>query len=125
MITRATTMMAMTMAMLSMMTVCLYLCISICPPGSVRLFHSFILDIYITLLQVHYHSGALPTTALILYRSYHAEALQATASEGLAQGPYLAARVEFEPATLQVQGTESTILSHHAPTVVLSTDSAV
>ena len=27
-------------------------------------------------------------------------------SEGLAQGPYVAARVEFEPATLQIQGTE-------------------
>src|SRR6218665_2562837 len=27
-------------------------------------------------------------------------------SEGLAQGPYAAARVEFEPVTLQTQGTE-------------------
>src|SRR6218665_2754937 len=31
------------------------------------------------------------TTALILYRSLHAEALQSTASEGLAQDPYFAA----------------------------------
>ena len=29
-------------------------------------------------------------------------------SEGLAQGPYLVARVRFEPATLQMQGTELT-----------------
>jgi len=30
---------------------------------------------------------------------FHAEAPQATASERLAQGPYMAARVVFEPAT--------------------------
>jgi len=34
---------------------------------------------------------------LTLSRSLHAEALQATVSEGLAQGPYLAARAGFEP----------------------------
>ena len=33
---------------------------------------------------------------------------QATVSQGLAQGPYVAARVEFEPATLWTQGTELT-----------------
>ena len=32
--------------------------------------------------------------------------LQATASERLAQGPYVVARVGFEPATLWTQGTE-------------------
>src|SRR6218665_303198 len=37
---------------------------------------------------------------LTLYRSLHAEALTATASEGLAQGSYVAARAGFEPATL-------------------------
>src|SRR6218665_527118 len=31
--------------------------------------HSFILDIFIALLQVHYHSEALLTTALILFWS--------------------------------------------------------
>ena len=30
-------------------------------------------------------------------------------SEGLAQGPYVVARVEFESATLRTQGTELTI----------------
>ena len=39
--------------------------------------------------------------------------IQATTSEGLAQGPYVAARVRFEPATLRMQGTEP--LNHHAP----------
>ena len=54
-------------------------------------------------LQVHYCLEALPTTALILLTR---EALQATVSEGLAQGPYVTTRVGFEPATLRTQGTE-------------------
>ena len=53
-------------------------------------------------------SEALPTIAMTLYGSLHAEALQATVSEGLAQGPYAAARVGFEPATLQSKGSDST-----------------
>jgi len=36
-------------------------------------------------------SEALITTAMTLWRSLHAAALQATVSEGLAQGPYMAA----------------------------------
>ena len=45
-------------------------------------------------------------------------------SEGLAQGPYVAARVEFEPVTLWTQGTELTTvsprptLSHRAPILI-------
>ena len=35
---------------------------------------------------------------------YHG--IQATTSEGLAQGPYVAARVGFEPATFHTEGTE-------------------
>ena len=50
--------------------------------------HSFIPDISIAPLQVHYYSEALPTRALILCRSQDAKALEATTSEGLAQGPY-------------------------------------
>ena len=34
--------------------------------------------------------------------------VQATMSEGLPQGPYVAAKVGFEPATLSMQGTELT-----------------
>ena len=34
--------------------------------------------------------------------------IQATTSEGLAEGPYVAARVGFEPVTLQIQGIELT-----------------
>ena len=35
-------------------------------------------------------------------------AIQATVSEELGQGPYVAARVGFEPATLRTQGAELT-----------------
>ena len=45
---------------------------------------------------------------------FHAEAPQATASEGLAQGPYVAARVGVKPMTLRTKA--STLpMSHHAP----------
>ena len=65
--------------------------------------------------MIHFHSASLGislsdtlrTTALILRRSLHAEALQATASEGLAQRSYMAARVGFEPATFRTKGTET------------------
>ena len=59
--------------------------------------YSFIQVISIAPLQVHYCSEALPTTK-------HAEAPQATASEGLAHGPYVAARAGFEPATHRTKG---------------------
>ena len=39
---------------------------------------------------------------------FHAEAPQAIASEGLAQGPYMVARAGFEPTTLRTKGNEST-----------------
>jgi len=40
---------------------------------------------------------------------------KATVSEGLAQGPYVAARVVFQPATLRTQGTPNLPLRHHVP----------
>ena len=45
---------------------------------------------------------------LTMCRSLHAEALQATACEGLAHGSYLAAKAGFEPATLRSKGVDST-----------------
>src|SRR6218665_1241283 len=39
---------------------------------------------------------------------FYAEVPQATASEGLTQDPYVAAKVGFEPATLRMKGVEST-----------------
>jgi len=39
---------------------------------------------------------------------FHAETPQAIASEGLAQGPYVAARAGFKPETLRTKGIEST-----------------
>jgi len=41
---------------------------------------------------------------------FHTEAPQTTASEGLAQGPYVSARAGFEPAT-------NLPMSHHAHTL--------
>ena len=38
---------------------------------------------------------------------FHKEAPQATVGEGLAQGPYVAARARFEPVTLRMKGIES------------------
>src|SRR6218665_1978295 len=38
---------------------------------------------------------------------FHAEVPQATASEGLAQGPHAAARAEFEHTTLRTKGVDS------------------
>src|SRR6218665_1323033 len=46
---------------------------------------------------------------LTLCQSLHAEELQATASEGLAQGPYVATIVGFEPTTLRSKGINSTV----------------
>ena len=43
-----------------------------------------------------------------MFWSLHTEALEATASEGLAQGPYVAARTGFEPATLRSKRIDST-----------------
>ena len=67
-------------------------------------------------LQVPYYSRL----AFILCRSSHTKALQATMSEGLAQGPYMAARVGFEPATYRTQGTESTSEPTHPTTLPVS-----
>ena len=53
-------------------------------------------------------SESIPITALILCRSLDAEVLQAIASEGFAQGTYVAARVRFDPATLRTKGAELT-----------------
>jgi len=39
---------------------------------------------------------------------FHAKVPQTTASEGLAQGPYMVASAGFEPMTLKMKGYEST-----------------
>ena len=64
---------------------------------------------------IHFYSASHETfrsapdkQQLTLCRSLHAEALQATASEGLAQGPDMAARAGFEPATIRSKDAGST-----------------
>ena len=48
------------------------------------------------------------TQQLTLCRSLHAEALEAIVSEGLVEGPYMAARAGFEPTALGSKGVVST-----------------
>ena len=69
--------------------------------------HSFIQAVSIVPLQVHFYSEAIPTQHGYC-AEFHAEAPQATASLGLAQGPYVAARAGFEPTTLRSKGFDST-----------------
>jgi len=54
-------------------------------------------------LQVHYYSEA-PQHSTDTVSEFHAEAPQATASEGLTQGPYMADRAGFDPVTLRTKG---------------------
>ena len=54
-------------------------------------------------------SEALPTTAIDTVAEFtRRSAIQAAASEGLVQGPYVAARAGFELATLRSKGIDST-----------------
>ena len=45
--------------------------------------------------------------------------LQGNSSEGLAHGPYVAARIRFDPTTLRSQGTESTTVPPHPTSMLL------
>ena|SRR6218665_3342546 len=61
-----------------------------------------------------------PDTAWILCRSFTPKRhRQLRVSEGLVQGPYVAARAGFEPTTLRTKGAESTN-EPHAPNTVTS-----
>jgi len=50
---------------------------------------------------------------------FHAEAPQATVSEGLAQGPYVAARAGVEPMTLRTKGVHSTKAPSMPPLILV------
>ena len=67
--------------------------------------------VFIHFYSASHHSMILqkrsPPQKLTLGRSLHAEALQATVSEGLSQGPYMADRAENEPTTLRSKGVVS------------------
>ena len=52
------------------------------------------------------------TLRLYLFSEFHAEAPQTTASEGLVQGPYVAARAGFEPTPLRRKASNLP-MSHH------------
>src|SRR6218665_3036786 len=65
---------------------------------------------------IHFYSAShsitlseeLPITAIYTESEFTREALQATVSEGLVHGPYVAARAEFEPTTYRLKGIVST-----------------
>ena len=59
-------------------------------------------------LQVHYYPEALPTVADTMSELTRRSATDNFASEGFAEGPYVAARVRFEPATFRTLGTDPT-----------------
>src|SRR6218665_3692518 len=70
----------------------------------------------ITCWLTFHHAGNKSTSPLPLrgapdstytVSKFHAEVPQATASEQLAQGPYMAVRAGFKPATLRTKGDES------------------
>src|SRR6218665_1188074 len=56
---------------------------------------------------MNYYSAALPTQHGTV-SEFHVEAPQATASAGLAQGPYVAVRAGFESMIFRAKGVEST-----------------
>ena len=69
--------------------------------------HSFIQAISIAPLQVHCYSEAL-----LIQDEFHAEAPLAAVSEGLSQGPYVAARAVVEPMTIRTKGIDYQCATH-------------
>src|SRR6218665_2401911 len=65
------------------------------------------LSISIALLTARAFQKRSRPQQLRLCRSLRAEALQVIVSEGLAQGPYVVARVGFEPMTIWLKGIDS------------------
>ena len=70
--------------------------------------HSFIQTISIALIQVYSTTQRRYRHSTDTVPEFHAEAPQATVSEGLAQGPYVEARVGVELMTLRTKGDDST-----------------
>ena|SRR6218665_1170332 len=77
-------------------------------------YYSFILDISISTSSSPLLLRGAPDTARIVdtVSEFHAKAPQATASEGLAQGPYMVARAGFESTTLRSTDIDSTNEPH-------------
>jgi len=106
-----------------------YLCrfLSICLPIHLSPHPSVSLSISVLFIHSFIHSfrpflystsssppRSAPDTALDTAPEFHAEAPQATASEGLAQGPYVAARAGVEPTTLWSKGL-TLLMRHNVP----------
>src|SRR6218665_1187844 len=71
---------------------------------------------HITIVFVHFYSAphsmslseALLNTAIDTVSKFTCQSTIATVSEGLAQSPYVVAKVGFEPTTLRSKGINST-----------------
>ena len=85
------------------------------------LINLFIQDVYVARLQVRYFSEALPTQHDTV-SEFHAEAPQASASEGLSQGSYVEARAGVDPTTPRTIGVDPT---NEPPRPTLSYNTAV
>src|SRR6218665_2238951 len=99
------------------LTLCLMLPVFSRPDSAGSLFNKLLTVKQYCIVFNHFYSAsrsmslseALPNKSITLCRSLHAEALQATVSEGLAQGSYMyvAARAGFDPTTLRSKGIDS------------------
>ena len=76
----------------------MYLSVCVC-----TCFHSFI-QIFLLRLFRSTATQRCSRHSMDTVLEFHVEALQASASEGLAQGPYVVARVGFESAILRTKG---------------------
>ena len=85
-----------------------------CPSRVTCIVFVLYLSISIALLTAWAFQKRSRPQQLTLCRSLHAETLQATPSEGLAQGPYVADRVGSEPVDTQRIRTRPTTLAPYA-----------
>src|SRR6218665_2699508 len=95
--------------------VCAHVCVHVFVCMYVFVHIVLYLSISIALLPIRAFQKRSRPQQLILCRRLHAEVtgnckkkLQATVTEGLAQGPYVAASMGFEPTTLRSKGIDST-----------------
>src|SRR6218665_4044576 len=105
------------MCMHVFMCICMFVCIYAC------MFCMYVY-MYVCIHSDHFYnassssllSEALQTQHTDTVPEFHAEALWATANEGLAQGPNVAAIAEFEPTILRLK-VSTQPMRHHVPRV--------
>ena len=91
----------------------------------IRVLLHFLLFLYISialLTPIAFEKLSRPQQLTLSLVSLHAIALQATVTEGLAQGPYMVTRAGFEPTTLQQKGIDSTNVPTRLTKVIVKTN---